>query len=611
VIDLTTVRHAVSMLDQDLRWRWLGLCLLSVFAAVLEAGGALGIFWLIGIVSSPEAATRLPIVGPLAVSFGFDGSNGWLIGCAIGVMVFYGFKNLFLLLHFYLQIKLPHDAYVRVSTALLRGYLTTAYAFHFDRNSAEVVRNLMRSVDVVFRTVLHNAVTLISEVLIIVAVLGVLLVTSPVQALLACAALVLLAWLLFRLAQGRVTRWGRQIQSLEKDLLKVINQGMGAIKEVKVLHRESYFLAQYQKLRARQAKVMGFYETFQSIPMFSLEALFALLLGGLVILITLEGGDRATTIPMLGLYGYVGIRLLPALARISAKLQRLGFGAAAVNQVYDDYVRLVRKQASAIPPVPLLPFAREIRFEDVSYTYPQGSRPALSHISFAVPYGSSVGVVGPSGAGKSTLIDLLMGLLQPDSGRIVVDGVDTAVVVRAWQGNLGYVPQSPYLLDDTLRRNIAFGVPDREIDEEAVAAALHMAQLGDLVATLPQGLDTEIGEHGIRLSGGQRQRIIIARALYRRPAVLVFDEATSALDNATEREITAAIDALVGQKTVVIIAHRMTTVRNCDLIVYLVDGRIADVGRYDELLSRNPDFGRLAATESEAPAAPPSFEAAK
>jgi ATP-binding cassette, subfamily B, bacterial PglK len=233
----------------------------------------------------------------------------------------------------------------------------------------------------------------------------------------------------------------------------------------------------------------------------------------------------------------------------------------------------------------------------VSYTYPQSNRRALDQISFRVPYKASIGVVGPSGGGKSTLIDILMGLLQPSSGRILVDGIDIAGATRAWQSNLGYVPQTPYLLDDTLRRNIAFGVPDRDTDEQAVLDAVRMAQLSDLIAGLPHGLDTEIGERGVRLSGGQRQRIAIARALYRRPAVLVFDEATSALDNRTEREITAEIDLLAGERTIIIIAHRMSTVRNCDFIAFLVDGRIADVGSYDELLRRNSDFNRLAATE--------------
>jgi ATP-binding cassette, subfamily B, bacterial PglK len=594
VIDLGTLRRAASMLDADLRRRWIGLAALSVAAAAVEAVGVLGIFWLIGIVASPQTATKLPIVGQFATKIGFDGSPHWLIGSALAVMAFYTLKNVFLIFHHYHEAKMPHDAFDRVSTALLGGYLTTGYHFHFDRNSAEIIRNLISSVDVVFRTVLHNAVTLISEVLVVIAVLGVLVAASPTRALFAVGVLVVVAGSMFRLSQRRVTKWGFRVQALGHDVLKVINQALGAIKEVKVMHREDYFLQQYRKAREQQSQVMCYYETFQNIPLLSLEALFALLIGGLIILVTLEGVDHATIIPLLGLYGYVGLRLLPALARISAKLQRVGFGAAAVDQVHADYMQLLHARRADLSEGPPMPFARELRIDDVTYAYPNSAVPALNHVSLAIPNGATIGIVGPSGGGKSTLIDIILGLLLPNSGRILVDGVDTSTAVRAWQRNLGYVPQSPYLLDDTLRRNIAFGVPDNEVDELAVADAVRMAQLSDLVASLPKGLDTAIGERGIRLSGGQRQRIVISRALYRQPSVLVFDEATSALDAQTEREIAEAIDSLAGQKTIIIIAHRMTTVRKCNAIAFMVDGHIDDIGTFDELVARNPAFSRLA-----------------
>lgn len=601
MINFGDLRRAVSMLDPDLRWRWIGLIILSVFAACLEAVGALGVFWLIGIVHNPESAIALPVVGPLAVKLGYDGSANWLIGCAIAVMVFYAVKNAFLLFHYYLQLKMPQDAFVRVATALLRGYLTTGYAFHFDRNSAESVRNLMNSIDVVFRTVLHNAVTLINELMVVIAVIGILIVASPQLAVVAASAMCILAWLMLRLSQARVTKWGLQVESLTKEVLKVITQGLGAVKEIKLLQRENYFLDRFHKLRERQAKVMSAYETFQSAPLFTLEALFTFLVGGLIIVITVQGGDHATTIPLLGLYGYAGFRLLPALARIAAKVQRLGFGSAAVNQVYADYTQLAKDRTPPPADVAPLPFAREIRVEKVTYTYPGGSRPALNDVSLTISFASSVGIVGLSGGGKSTLVDILLGLLPPDAGQVRVDGVDIVGSVRAWQRNLGYVPQSPYLLDDTVRRNIAFGIPDEEIDNRAIAEAARMAQLSDLIENLPKGLDNEIGERGVRLSGGQRQRIVIARALYRQPAVLVFDEATSELDNLTELEIAAEINALAGQKTIVVIAHRMTSVRNCDIIVFLVEGRVADIGDYDELLARNTDFRRLALTKEHLP----------
>jgi ATP-binding cassette subfamily C protein len=489
---------------------------------------------------------------------------------------------------------MPQDAYVQVSSALLRGYLSADYEFHFHRNSAEIIRNLTNSVDIVFRTVLHNAVTLISEALVVCAMLAVVVVTMSLEGLLAAGVLAAVSWAIFRLSQNRVTAWGLQVQDLAKKLLKVIQQSLGAIKEVRVMQREEHFLAEYLRLRSRQSRLMAYYETVQNVPLLSLEALFALLLGGLVLMMTVRGSELASAIPILALYGYVGIRLLPSLARIAAKLQRLGFGAAAVDQVYTDYARLCRTRSEGDDPGKDLAFAREIRFEEVAYAYPGSARQALNGLSMRIPRGKSFGIVGASGSGKSTAMDILLGLLEPSSGRVTVDGVDVAAATRAWQRNLGYVPQSAYLLDDTLRRNIAFGVADERIDETAVAEAVRMAQLESLVASLPHGLDTEIGERGVRLSGGQRQRIVIARALYRRPAVLVFDEATSELDNRTELEIGAAIGALAGERTVVIVAHRMATVQNCDAVAFLVDGRVADCGRFEELLSRNVAFRRLA-----------------
>lgn len=594
MIDLGNLRRAASMLDRKLRWRWAGLVALSVVAAALEAVGALGIFWLIGLIHDPGAATRLPIVGPIAVSLGIDGSRHWLIACAAGVMVFYATKNAFLVLHYYLQVRMPQDAFVQVSSALLRGYLTANYEFHFHRNSAEIVRNLINSVDIVFRTVLHNAVTLVSEALVVCAMLAVVIVTMSLEGLVAAGALAALAWGIFRLSQNRVTAWGLQVQDLAKRLLKVIQQSLGAIKEVRVMQREDHFLANYLALRRQQSRLMAFYETVQNIPLLSLESLFALLLGGLVIFMTLRGNELTSAIPVLALYGYVGIRLLPSLARIAAKLQRLGFGAAAVEQVHADYVRFCGGRTDHEDPGRSFPFERDIMFDHVVYSYPESARRALDGLTMRISRGTSFGIVGASGGGKSTSVDILLGLLKPSSGRVLVDGVDIATAPRAWQRNLGYVPQSAYLLDDTLRRNIAFGLADDLIDEGAVAEAVRIAQLGPLVASLPRGLDTEIGERGVRLSGGQRQRIVIARALYRRPAVLVFDEATSELDNRTEAEIGAAIGSLAGERTVVIVAHRMATVRNCDSIAFLVDGRVVDCGRFEELVARNPEFRQLA-----------------
>ncbi|MBI3798821.1 MAG: ATP-binding cassette domain-containing protein, partial [Deltaproteobacteria bacterium] len=286
--------------------------------------------------------------------------------------------------------------------------------------------------------------------------------------------------------------------------------------------------------------------------------------------------------------------------RILLLLANIRMGTAATNQIYADCIAFAHPFSAPLgePNREALTFADRLVLEKVSYTYGDTHIPVLQDVTLTIRRGESVGIVGPTGVGKSTLIDLVLGLLQPSSGRILVDGKDVFQALRAWQRKIGYVPQSIFLIDDSMRRNIAFGLKDTDIDEHKLQAAIRMAHLEEFVASLPHGLDTMVGERGMRLSGGQRQRVGIARALYHEPEVLLFDEATSALDNQTERAVIGAIDRLRGEKTLVIVAHRLSTVRGCDRLVFLRDGRIAGCGSFEELLANNEDFRVMAAAVS-------------
>jgi ATP-binding cassette subfamily C protein len=311
-----------------------------------------------------------------------------------------------------------------------------------------------------------------------------------------------------------------------------------------------------------------------------------------VLLVTAGGGTGPESVPLLGLYAYAGFRVIPSANRIVFLLSEIRFGRAALDRVRGDLALIARNVpgGAAEPSDSDLRFEERLDLERVSYTYEQGAGPVITDLSLTIRRGESIGIVGATGAGKSTLVDLVVGLLEPTAGRLAVDGVDIRTRLASWQRHIGYVPQSAFLIDDTLRRNIAFGIPDREIDERRVQAATQRAQLESLVASLPEGLATTVGERGVRLSGGERQRVGIARALYHEPAVLVFDEATSALDSRTEAELTRAIEALRGDTTLVLVAHRLSSVRHCDRLVLLRDGRIADSGTFDELMTRNADF---------------------
>jgi ATP-binding cassette subfamily C protein len=294
----------------------------------------------------------------------------------------------------------------------------------------------------------------------------------------------------------------------------------------------------------------------------------------------------------MALYAYVGFRVVPSANRLILNYTIFQGARPHIKGLHDDFAMIgrsterVQKRARTTA----LPFTDRVELESVSYTYEQGRGLALDDVSVTIRRGESVGIVGTTGAGKSTLLDVLLGLLDPQRGSVLVDGRDIRANVRSWQQRVGYVPQAFALLDDTLRRNVAFGQPDVEIDDAQVEAALRLARLGDRVALLPQGLDTAIGERGARLSGGERQRVAIARALYHNPDVLVFDEATSALDHQTEQAVIRAIDELRGIKTLVVVAHRLSTVRGCDRLVFLQDGRVTGDGSYDDLLARHPAF---------------------
>jgi ATP-binding cassette subfamily C protein len=308
-----------------------------------------------------------------------------------------------------------------------------------------------------------------------------------------------------------------------------------------------------------------------------------------------------SAIPALALFAAAAMRIAPSLNRLFGALSSIRFYAPAVASVCRDLQESERggyTRRPAAPPVASPgPGVRDLELKDITFSFDGAATPAISSVSISIPKGASVGIVGPSGAGKTTLVDLILGLLLPEAGRILVDGRDIHHDLATWQRTIGYVPQFIYLLDDTVRRNVALGIPDDRIDESRVRQALELAQLEELVRTLPRGIETEIGEHGARLSGGERQRVGIARALYLQPDVLMFDEATSALDTVTEAGIISTISRLSGSRTVIQVAHRLSTVDKCDVIYFLKNGRVVDRGRYSELMARNSEFRQLAGAE--------------
>ena len=579
---LADIRACLALLSPQARWRWMALIPVTLAAAVAEAVGAGAAFGLITILGDPARAATLPVAAWIYPRLPRQDPAAVILVFTLLVMAFYVARNALLTAVAWTQEQALNVSVRQLSHRLLAAYLGAPYAFHFRRNSAGLIHRVTDAVHTVFRGVLGSLVSTASETLVVAGIVVILALTAPGITAIAVVVVGGLLLLPLTLSRHATARWGRAVQELDTDILQSLQQSLGSVKEVKVIGRESFFLSQFDDRVAQSARLRSRYVAVAASLRMGVETTFVCGLLAVSLLLTLRSG--AAALPLLGLFAYAGFRVIPAANRVMLYVTQLRYSRAWIHDLRADLTALP-------PPAPVdggtvapIRFTRAIALERVSYTYEGEREPVLVDVSLTIAKGESLGVVGPSGAGKSTLIDVLLGLLPPTSGRITVDGRDIASALRSWQRHIGYVPQEPFILDDAVRRNVAFGLPDADIDDRRVLAALRVAQVADVVAALPRGLDTLLGERGTRLSGGQRQRIAIARALYYEPEVLVFDEATSALDTPTERELIAALDALRGVKTLIVIAHRLTTVRRCDRLAVLRDGRVAAVGAYEDLL---------------------------
>jgi ATP-binding cassette subfamily C protein len=505
---------------------------------------------------------------------------------------FYVLRNLVLLAAQGIQERIIQRSASRIAVRLLARYLYAPYPFHFHRSSASLMHQVRDSVDTVIENVLAAAVHIASELLVVLGLLALLAAAAPAETVMAVAAVLVLLVAPFGVTRRLYARWGEDERSTGERMIAHLQQSLDAVKAIVVGGRQEHFVARYaadrlalEGLKLRRA--LG-----STALRLGVETVFICAMLLAVIMLAAAGRSGADAVSVLSLFAYAGFRVVPSANRVILNANLLRFGAPFVAALVADW-----SQLEAQPPegaVSVAPLAHAIECRELSFSYQGTAAKAIDRVSFTIAAGTSVAIVGPTGAGKSTVVDLLLGLLAPSEGAVLVDGRDIATARDSWLRQVGYVPQEIVLIDDSLRRNIAFGVSDDRIDEGRIARAVAGARLESLVASLPGGLDAAMGERGIRLSGGERQRIAIARALYNEPAVLVFDEATSALDAQTERELGDAIDRIRGERTVIVIAHRMTTVRRCDQIFVLERGRLTAQGRYEELLDRSELFRALA-----------------
>jgi ABC-type multidrug transport system fused ATPase/permease subunit len=542
---------------------------------------------LIKVVSEPDILTSTNYLTGVASFLGVDSHNSMIFNFSIIIIVIYIIKNIYLGFFSWFKIKYLATLKMNISNRLFVIYLSQPYVFHLQHNSGQLIQNIASETNIFTGRFLNSIAVIFSEVLVMTGILILLITVEPVGASVVISVFIGVGWLTLYLTRKPVKKWGIERQFNDGKRIQHLQQGLGGVKDALLLNRTETFVKKYQAhnfLSTSSEWKQGF---VQDIPRFWFEVLVVLGITLMVIIMSYQGKQVSTILSILGIFAVSAFRLMPSITRIIAATQSLQYSFPVLNTIYRE---LNLKSPNTVKNIVAnstnknLKFNNAIVFNNVNFTYPLSDKPSLSNILLRISKGECIGIVGSSGSGKSTLADVMLGLLKSDSGEVLVDNRNIHENIRNWQDHIGYVPQSIYLVDDSLRNNIAFGIPEDEIEHSRVERAISAAHLSNFIHDLPMGLDTFVGERGVRLSGGQRQRVGIARALYCEPDVLILDEATSSLDNLTERRVMQTIYELHKEKTIIIIAHRLTTIVDCDRLYRLENGTIVEEGSPQELL---------------------------
>jgi len=571
---METIKKILFLLSKKQKKELSILTILLFIGLIFEMVGLGILLPVIGILINNNVQEMYPSIKPL-LNFIGNPTPQELIILIMGVLVFvYLIKSSFLLFLGWRQSKFSTELSADLSKRLFEGYLSQKYEFHLMRNTSEFLRNIKDEI-YQFTYVSQAFIALSLELSVIIGAISMLFFVEPIGALIVTLSLFILAGTYYKIFQKKIFKWGELRQYSDEKLNKHLFHGFGGIKELKLSGRESHFINLFSDVNNKKSTVTIKQITLQQIPRLYLELLGVIGLAGLIISFTLQGKPIDSLIPILGLFVAAAFRMIPSANRVMGFLQSIRFAQPVVNLLYDEF-KLIQSANSKKnhEDISLLKDLNKIEIKNLSFSYIGTNKNLLNEIELTINEGESVGIVGSSGSGKSTLVDLILGLLIPKSGQIMVNNLDINKNMRSWQNLIGYVPQNVYLADDTLAKNIAFGIDENQIDFERLHTSIKSAQLEEFVKSLPEGINNEVGERGSRISGGQRQRIGIARALYNGPQLLVFDEATSALDNKTELEVMEVINSLKGSRTILIIAHRLTTIENCDKVFEINEGNI-------------------------------------
>jgi ABC-type multidrug transport system fused ATPase/permease subunit len=561
-----------SLLEAGQRKQIHSLFLMMLVVMAFEVVGLGILVPIISLMANGEAVQSSALLEYFRPNF-LDNPNDQnllLLGLCSLVTIFF-VKTIFLAYFAWRQSHFISSMQASISRRLFSIYLNQPYDFHLQRNSSELIRNSLSHAGA-FGGLLQQSLLFLTEIVVGLGLIVMLLIVEPLGAIVVGSILGFCGWLFNYTNRLRILKWGGELQFHEARRIQYLQEGIGAIKDVKLLGRERNFQQAYEVHNLGSAKISAKQSVLQALPRLWLELLAVLGIVGLVLVMLLQEKPKEFLLPTLGLFAAVAFRLMPSVNRILNAQQTLRFSIPMVDTLYNELIIL--GATPTLDGVNKFAFNHKISVDELYFSYDRKSKPIFNGINIAIGKGEIIGLIGGSGGGKSTLVDLILGLLLPDRGGVLVDGVNIKANIRGWQDNIGYVPQSIFLTDDTIRKNIAFGLSEDEIEDRLVFKAIESAQLSTFISQLPDGLDTIVGERGVRLSGGQRQRIGIARALYRQPQLLVLDEATSALDYVTESSVMDAILAMKGVVTIIVVAHRLSTVENCDVVYKIESGNL-------------------------------------
>lgn len=577
---MNKIKIALEVFDRKQKVNLVYMTIMIFLQSFAELLGVTVILPFISAIVEPEVLMEKAYIKFIYDLFDMKSANQLLIFLTIAIILIYLFKNAFLIYVYNLQYRFSYYGKKQMQNSLMKYYIERDYSFFLNVNSSELIRNIQTDPEM-FYTAVQNSLQLLSELVVSGIIIIFLLLQEPVITLGVAVTVGLMFFIMIKGLRKILMRYGDERRTYSANMLKCMQQAFGGIKEIKIANREKYFQTDFEKQNEVYTHVIKQNAFLGAIPKPIMEAVC---IAGLMVVIAVKIGagntDSKQFMAILAVFAAAAFKLLPSINKISAYFAAIVHNGVVIEKVRNEYREMQEAEHAAAwnekeqkLRTKELSLNQEIRVEHLEFSYPNTEEPVLVDTTISIPKNCSAAFIGPSGAGKTTFVDLVLGILTPQKGKILVDGTDIHDGIRSWHEKIGYIPQTIYMLDDTIRNNIAFGEMG-DIDDERIWEALRQAQMEEFVKEMEEGLETVIGEAGVRLSGGQRQRIGIARALYRRPEVLVLDEATSALDNETEAAVMEAIDNLQGKMTMFIIAHRLTTIQNCDIVYKVENGKV-------------------------------------